>query len=303
MTEHIGGIPARGAIDLSRLTQAATAPSSAPSSGGGVEVVDVTEASFQSFAEQSLRRPVFLLLGSRLAPQCAELRTRFEKVAAPYAGRLVLGVADVDSDPGIAQAFQLQAVPAMVAIIGGRPAPLFQGAPDDEQLRSIIDQVLDIAAQTGIGSGADAAGEQEAQPEPLPPLHQEAYDAIERGDYEAAIAAYEKALKENPKDADARAGKAQVALLARSGAADLAAIRAEAAAKPDDIDAQLAVADIDVLGGQVEDAFARLLDVIRGAQPEDKERVRVRLVELFEVVGPTDPRVIRARQALASALY
>lgn len=292
-------VPAgRGAIDLSALGVPST-------TGTALEVVEVTELNLQSLAELSLTKPVFLLLCSRLAPGCSDFRKRFEKVAGEYADKIAVGVADTDEQPGISAALQVTAVPAMFALVGGRPAPLFQGAPDDEQLRSVIDQVLEIAVQAGLpgGDGAQQAGDEEPAAEPLPPLHQAAYDAIERGDYEAAVAAYDQALKENPKDGDARAGRAQVLLLVRSGDADLGAVRARAANAPEDVDAQLAVADIDVLGGQVEDAFARLIDAVRSASPEDKDRIRLRLVELFEVVGLTDPRVIQARQALASALY
>ena len=211
----------RGGVDLTGLvashaTDEAVAPASSAVPGGpdgrvgspeaALEVVEVTGLGFQAFAERSLTIPVFLLLCSRLAPGCAELRSRVERIAADYPGRLVLGFADVDSEPGIAAAFQVTAVPAMVALIGGRPAPLFQGSPEDEQLRSVIEQVLQVAADAGIGTPVATEDTPAPEPPPLPPLHAEAYDAIERGDYLAAIAAYDKALKENPKDADARAG-------------------------------------------------------------------------------------------------
>jgi putative thioredoxin len=145
--------------------------------------------------------------------------------------------------------------------------------------------------------------EPEPEEPPLPPLHQAAYDAIERDDLDAAATAYEQALRENPRDEMARAGLAQVGLLSRTRDADLAAVRTAAADAPHDVDAQLAVADLDVLGGQVQDAFDRLIDVIRSTAGPERERVRVRLVELFEVVGAEDPRVPAARRALASALY
>ena len=135
----------------------------------------------------------------------------------------------------------------------------------------------------------------------MPPLHQEAYDAIERDDLDGAIAAYTQALRENPRDADAKAGLAQVSLMARTRDADPAAVRAAAA--QGDAAAQLAVADLDVLGGAVEDAFARLLDVVRASVGDERDAARERLVELFEVVGGDDPRVAAARRALAAALY
>jgi len=151
----------------------------------------------------------------------------------------------------------------------------------------------------GAGAAADSPAEP-AEP-PLPPLHQQAYDAIERDDLDGAIAAYTQALRENPRDADAKAGLAQVSLMARTRDADPAAIRAAAAAG--DAAAQLAVADLDVLAGAVEDAFARLLDVVRTNFGEERGAARERLVELFEVVGVDDARVTAARRALAAALY
>jgi putative thioredoxin len=298
----------RGGIDLTSLSvpqaQPPVAPDAGPNPGsaGAVDVVEVTEFSFQGFAERSLELPVFLLLCSRLAPGCSELRRRIEVIAAEFAGRLVLGTADVDAQPGIAQAFQVQAVPAMVAIVSGRPIPLFQGSPEDEQLRSVFAQVLQIAAEAGVGRAADGEALPEPEPPPLPPLHQAAFDAIERGDYQAAIAAYDQALKENPRDTDARAGRAQVALLQRTESGDLASAVANAQSHPEDAEAQLAAADAEVLLGDVDGAFARVLAVLRATPGDEREPVRVRLIELFDIVGPTDPRVIAARKELASLL-
>ena len=137
----------------------------------------------------------------------------------------------------------------------------------------------------------------------MPPLHAEAFAAIESGDYAAAISAYERALAENPRDADARAGLAQVRLLSRVQDADLQAARAAAAAAPTDVDAQLLVADLDLAGGHVEDAFDRLLDLFAALPDDDRAPVRERLLELFGIVGDDDPRVIRSRSRLASLLF
>lgn len=298
-----------GTVDLSVVAGAGAAPAGTPpvvtpasTPAVPAEVIEVTELNLQTVVERSLQQPVFVLLCSRLAPGCQDLAVRVERLAGELGGLLVATV-DVDAQPRVAQAFQVQAVPAMLALLGGRPAPLFQGAPDDEQLRSVFTQVLEIAVEAGLGTPAGEAVGQEVQAEtPLPPWHQEAYDAIERGDFDAAIAAYDQALKENPKDADARAGKAQVSLLARTQDADPAQVRAAAAASAADVEAQLAVADLDVLGGAVEDAFVRLLDTFRAAPVEERDPLRLRLLDLFEVVGLTDPRVIAARKALASAL-
>jgi putative thioredoxin len=190
----------------------------------------------------------------------------------------------------------------MLAIVSGRPIPLFQGSPEDDQLRSVFEQVLHIAAEAGVGRAPDGGELPEPEPAPLPPLHQEAYDAIERGDYVAAISAYDQALKENPKDAEARAGRAQVSLLQRAEATDPAAALSAASASPDNIEAQLAAADAEFLVGDLEGAFTRLLGMVRSLASDEREPVRVRLIELFDIVGPTDARVVSARKELASIL-
>ena len=141
------------------------------------------------------------------------------------------------------------------------------------------------------------------QEQPLPPLHQKAFDAIESGDLDGAAAAYREALAQSPADTDAKLGLAQVGLLQRTQGVDLQTARAAAAAAPTDVDAQILVADLDLLGGHVEDAFLRLIDTVRVTADADRNTVREHLVELFEVVGVTDERVVRARKSLMSALF
>ena len=284
-------------MDLAALAaQARRSEQGAPSG-----TVDVTEQSLQELAQRSLQAPVLLVFVAAASPASEDLAARLATIAAEEGGVITVGVCDVDAQPAIAQALQINAVPAVVALIGGRPAPVFQGSADDAQLRDVIRQILQVAAQAGMQVGE--INESEPEPEPLPPLHQEAYDAIEREDLDAAVAAYDKALRENPKDSEAKAGRAQVRLMARTRDANLASVRAAAAASADDVSAQLAVADLDVLGGAVEDAFARLLDVVKATSGDEREMVRERLVELFDVVGGDDERVIAARRALAAALY
>jgi putative thioredoxin len=299
----------RGAIDLSGLGRPATP---APGTPGGLPApgpysVDVDTEGFPALVQSSTQHPVVVLLWASWSETSINLARDMGAVVDQYGGRLLLARIDSEANPQIAAAFQTQSVPAVIAVLAGQPLPLFQGAPPADQLRGVLDQVLEAAAANGI-TGTVPARDAEpapAEPEepPLPPLHQVAYDAIERDDLPAAAAAYEQALKENPRDDMARAGLAQVGLLSRTHDADLAAVRKAAADDPKDVDAQLAVADVDVLGGQVEDAFARLVDTVRTAAGPDRERVRLRLVELFEVVGGDDPRVVAARRALASALY
>ncbi len=294
--------PFAGAIDLASLAAKANAPvKGAPGSPQAL-----TETNAGDFIKESQRRPVFVLLCSSLAPQCADLTARVTAIVGEYGDSVVLVSVDVDIEVSLAEAFQIQAVPAMLALVAGRPVPLFQGSPDDSQIREVFAQVVEVARKAGMGVSGEPVSDDDAPTAPteapLTPLHQEAFDAIERDDLDGALAAYEKALRENPRDADAKAGRAQVGLIARSRGADPLVLRAAAADAPSDIDAQLAVSDLDVLGGQVENAFARLLDLIGATVGDDRDRVRLRLLDLFEVVGQDDLRVGVARKALASAL-
>jgi putative thioredoxin len=305
-------ISTRGAVDLSALNRPQAPPpgepGGAPSAGG--YVLDLTDTNFQQVVQDSTKYPVVVLLWLPTDQGNAELGTLLGRLADEYAGRFLLGRVDAQAYPQIAAAFQVQGVPTVVAVLQGQPLPLFAGAAPEDQVRDVLDQVLAAAEQNGITGRAPAQGQDEADAEqgepaeePLPPLHQEAYDAIERDDLDAAAAAYERAIKQDPKDAQAVAGLAQVRLLQRTRDADLQAVRTAAADAPSDVDAQLAVADLDMLGGKVDDALARLLDLLPGADADGKEKLRVRLLEYFEVVGPTDPRVVKARQRLALSLY
>ena len=296
----------RGAVDLSALAK----PTPPPGSPGGLPqpgayVVDVDEASFPELVRRSTEHPVVVVLWATWSQASQQVVADLAALADEDQGRWLLARVDSEANPQIAAAFQAQSVPMVAAVLAGQPVPLFQGAAPREQIRPVIDQVLEAAAANGLTGTVTPAEPAPAQaPEPeLPPLHQAAYDAIERDDLDAATAAYEQALRENPRDHEARAGLAQVALLTRTRDADLAAVRTAAAQAPRDVDAQLAVADLDVLGGKVTDAFDRLIDLLRVTAGDDKERVRVRLVDLFEVVGGEDPRVVAARRAMASALY
>jgi len=302
----------RGAVDLSALARPAAPP--AGTAGGppapGPYCVDVTEATFGDVVQNSTQYPVVVLLWSARSAASVDLARELGTLAERAAGGFLLARVDVDSNRQVAAAFQVQTIPSVVAVLAGQPVPLFEGSYPAEQIAGVLDQLLAAAAANGVtgraprGAGTDV-DEPAPEPEepPLPPLHQEAYDAIERGDLEAALDAYNRALRENPRDAMARAGQAQVGLLQRTQDVDARAARDAAAQHPDDVEAQLLVADLDVLGGQVDDAFTRLIDLLRRTTAEERERARVRLVDLFEVVGSDDPRVGPARRALASALY
>lgn len=315
----------RGAVDLSALKARAQAAGGAaggqgaPSpedpdaggaaAGGSPYIVDVTEQVFPQLVQLSAQVPVIVAIGASWSEQSAQVRTVLEAIAVEQAGRILVARVDFDSQPGIAQAFQAQGVPTVVGILKGQPVPLFEGPLAEPQIRTYVEELLKVAQANGVSGslndapGGDPASTAEPAEEPLPPLHQEAFDAIEAGDYAAAAAAYRKALAEQPADADAKSGLAQVQLMQRLQDADATAVRAGAAEAPDSLEAQLAVADLDLSGGHVEDAFARLTTFIARSAGEDRESARVRLLELFDIVGPADPRVNKARSALARALF
>lgn len=288
----------RGAVDLGAGAPAA-APADAPGTGGYRR--EVSTADFQEVAQLSTRVPVVFALWARFSQQSVAFADTLEQVVDRYRGRILLASVDAEASPEIAQMFQAQSVPTVVALLGGRPVPLFTSTVPAEQVAQFLDELLGLAEQNGISGTVDPVRADE--PEPLPPLHQEAADALEAGDLDAAEAAYRRAIAENPGDREAKLALAQVHLLQRVLPLDAATVRAEAAAAPDDVEAQLRVADLDVSGGHVEDAFRRLLDLVRRTAGEDRDTVRRRLLELFDVVGAEDPRVVTARGALMRALF
>ncbi|CAI9386328.1 tetratricopeptide repeat protein [Microbacterium sp. T2.11-28] len=313
MTDPTPGAVLRGAVDLSSLrsrpaAQPAPAGADGAPAGGPSLVFDATDDTFAQVLELSRTVPVVVDLWAEWCGPCKQLSPILEKVVQELAGRLVLAKVDVDANPQLAQGFRAQSIPMVVALVAGQPVPLFTGAVPEAQVREVFGQLLQLAAQHGVTgtvpvSGSDAVADADEEPAALPPLHQAAFDAIEAGDYATAIASYEAALAENPRDEDARAGLGQVRLLSRVQALDLQETRAAAAAAPHDVAAQLAVADLDVAGGHVDDAFDRLLTLFSELPTDERAPVRERLLELFGLIGDADARVVRARGRLASLLF
>ena len=320
-----------GAVDLSarqaaaqRRQQAARAASTASAQGGpaddsgdaGGYVIDVTEQAFnQDVATRSRTVPVIVDLWAEWCGPCKQLSPVLEKLALEANGAWVLARIDVDANPRLAQAFQAQSIPMVVAIIGGQMVDAFLGAMPESQVRQWLDQVLSVAEQLGLppagepGTEADAAAEgaddaDDADDDDLPPHLRAARDAIEAGELDSAASLLEKALSEVPSDGFAKSMLAQVNVMRRvSGYDDVAAIARQAAERPDDPDAQVKLADLEVASGRAEEAFDRLLGVIKRTTGDDRNKARVHLIDLFEIFPPGDPAVKSARQRLASLLF
>jgi putative thioredoxin len=314
-------VPLRGAVDLAALAAAREAQAAAEqrlASGdlpAGV-VIDVTEADFQSAVlDRSFSVPVVIDLWADWCQPCKALTPVLEAAAADDAGAWILAKVDVDANPRISEAFQVQSIPTTFAVIKGQPMALFEGALPAAQVRQYLDEVLRVAAANGVSGrvGDDAADgipadpaaagpAAGAEPESDPRLDA-AYDAIEAGDWDAADEAYRSVLVSAPNDPEAVAGLAQVALLRRTDGADPQAALTAAAAAPDSLEAQALAADVELLSGLVDEAFARIIDLVRRTSGAERTAARDHVLSLFVLVGESDPRVIRARTALASALF
>jgi len=270
-------------------------------------VVEVGEQNFQEVVQSSLNHLVVVALWSPRSPQSVEYNDRVASVVDSYEGKILLALVDVDTNAQIAQAFGVQGVPTLVGLVKGQPVPLMQGTADESQLRQVFDELVTVAVQNGVAgraqpTGSPAAAEDEGEPFE-DPRFAAADEAFAAGDFSTAIAEYEKLQAQYPADAEIGERLAGVRLMSRVDGADLNAARQAAADAPDDIDAQLLVTDLDISGGHVDDAFDRLIQLVKRLPAEEREPIRERLIELFTVVGQSDPRVATARRALAAALY
>ncbi len=306
-----------GAVDLSGLSGGPAAPGAgaggaaggAPGgiAGGSAYAVPIDEQNLQTVLESSMTAPVLLVFFSRSRmPESGQLADDVETLSREFEGRFLAGLVDIDATPQIAQAMQIPSVPLVVVVLDGRPMPLLQSVVPIEELRDALTQVLQQLTAQGVTgrhtpratAAPDAEGEEGPDPRYAP-----AYDALQAGDVDTAIAEFQKLVDANPADTEAASGLAMAAILRRTQGVDLNAARAAAAAAPDDVDAQTMVADLDMLGGHVEDAFGRLVELVRRTAGDDRDRVRQHLLDLFAAVGNDDPRVLRGRQNLASALF
>ncbi|MGK4583035.1 thioredoxin [Kitasatospora sp. HPMI-4] len=317
----------RGAVDLAAVkaageaaqkaeqARAERARQNAAAEAAGVDpqgaayqlVIDVTEETFETeVVQRSTEVPVVVDFWAEWCGPCKQLSPILERLAEEYAGRIVLAKIDVDANQLIAQQFGIQGIPAVMAVVAGQLVPLFQGAENEANVRKILDQLIAVAEQRfGIVGGAVApAGEAPAAPRrPEDPALTAAHEALDSGDLGGAVQAYQNVLSEQPGNTEAQLGLAQAQLLQRVESLDAQQVRAAAAADPKNVAAQLEAADLDLVGGHVEDAFGRLVDTVGRTFGEDRDTARLRLLELFEVIGADDPRVTKARGALARVLF
>ncbi|MFF8286143.1 tetratricopeptide repeat protein [Streptomyces albus] len=272
-------------------------------------VIDVSEATFEAeVLQRSAEVPVVIDFWAEWCEPCKQLSPVLERITQEYAGRVLLAKIDVDQNQMLMQQFGVQGIPAVFAVVAGQALPLFQGAAPEQQIRATLDQLVQVAEQrfgiTGLAAPPEGGEEQPAAPQaPEDPVLAAAQEALDAGDLSGAIQAYRNKLTDEPGNVEAKVGLAMAELLSRVREMDARQVRKDAADRPDDVAAQLQVADLDMAGGHVEDAFGRLVDTVRRTAGEDRDAARVRLLELFEVIGAEDPRVVSARAALARALF
>ncbi|MBW8821594.1 MAG: tetratricopeptide repeat protein [Streptomyces sp.] len=276
-------------------------------------VIDVDEAGFErDVLQRSTEVPVVIDFWAEWCEPCKQLSPLLEQLVVEYNGRLLLAKIDVDANQMLMQQFGVQGIPAVFAVVAGQALPLFQGAAGREQIQQTLDQLVQVAEErfglTGLAVDPDAEPGAAPQPAAVPAgpydtLLEAAVRALDAGDFGGAVQAYKNVLSDDPGNSEAKLGLAQAELLQRVQSLDPQQARKEAAEKPGDAQAQIAAADLDLVGGHVEDAFGRLIDTVRRTAGDERDTVRIRLLELFEVVGADDPRVSAARRALSRALF
>jgi putative thioredoxin len=309
-----------GAVDLSALKRpagspAGSAPGAAPGSvpgggtaGTGAYSVELSEQNFQAEMQGTTNAPIVLVFYSAQMPASVTLADDLDILADEFEGRFLLGRVDVDAAPSIAQALQIPSVPLVALAMGGQLAPLLHDAPPLEELRALMGQVLQAATAQGMTGrvqprGTAAPAQTEDGEEQVDPRYAPAQDALADGDVDRAVAEYQKLVDANPADAEAAAGLAMAKVLQRTVSADPNQVRTAAAERPDDVEAQTLAADLDLLGGHVDDAFGRLIDLVRRTSGDERDQARTHLLGLFAAVGNEDPRVLKGRQNLANALF
>ena len=304
---NVPGVVDLGALAAARESQEKAAQVQATKATNPIAskvILDVTTADFEQLViNQSANVPVVIDLWATWCGPCKQLSPVLEQLALEYNGQFVLAKIDVDAEPQISAAFQVQSIPTVFVAIGGQVAPLFQGAQPYPQVKQVIDAVLAQAKQLGVtGTVGDLDSQNKEAPEQIisDPRFDAAESALEQGDWDSAAAAYQQVLAATPNDPIAKIGLLNVALLKRMDGVDLASAIANAGA---DIGSQLIAADAQLMQNDFAGAFSRLIELVKNTSGKEREQVRDRIIELFDIAGPTDPAVVKARTALANALF
>lgn len=301
-----------GAVAAAREAQAKAAQAAAQRASDPVAnnvIIDVTTTSFEAdVITQSMTVPVVVDLWATWCEPCKQLSPILEKLALEYDGRWVLAKVDVDAEQQIAAAFQVQSIPTVYVVIGGQVAPMFQGAMPESQVRQVLEAVLLEAEKAGItgrveagqSESPDSIGANQVSQVPSDPRFDAAEAALESGDWNAAAAAYKEILSVTPGDAIAKIGLLNVNLLQRTDGRDLASDIENLKLETDSV---LRAADATFMSGNFADAFELLIEHLRNVAGAERDQVRERVLEFFEIAGPTDPSVVKARIALTNALF
>jgi putative thioredoxin len=294
----------RGAVDLGALSQAKKAQESAKqaleNAPAGV-VIDVSEADFQEqVLNKSQNTVVIVDLWATWCEPCKQLSPLLEKLAAEFGGKFILAKVDVDANPQLAQMFQVQSIPSVFAIVKGQALPLFQGAVPEAQLRQVLDQVFKLAQEQGLGTTEAEAGE--VVEEEFDPEYEKAFEAMNQGKLDEAIGLFESLIEKNPNDEMLPAALKQATFLKRLSGYDVKDVL-QKALNLDDLDAQIAAADIEFASQKMAESFNRLIDYIRNHSGEERDKAKAHLLYLFEIAGDQEPLAVKARRDLASALF
>jgi putative thioredoxin len=310
-----------GAVDLSGLQQpapggAAAPPAGSAAAGGGAAptgrsayTTEVSEQTFQSVLESSVTAPVVLVFYSpSRVPESTAYADDVAAAVEGYDGRFLAGLVDIDREPAIAQTLQIPQVPLLMVVLEGRPAAQpIPGVLSGDEVNTLLNQLAQGLTAQGVTARhqplAAAGPAEEGEETGVDPRYAAAQAALEANDVDGAVAEYQRLVNANPADTEAAAGLAMAKVLQRTQGVDLQKAREAAASAPDDVDAQTLAADLDLLGGHVDDAFSRLVDLVRRTAGDERNQAREHLLGLFAAVGNDDPRVLRGRQSLASALF